>query len=102
MIRDTLVGHFGMQQTQRKALRDGLRKPLVLLREGLQWLLFLPLDLLADLGLVTHGVVSTVRHSLAGRLKAGLVGAIAFLSAVASLVTGWDGFVQVVRGWLGL
>ncbi len=101
MLRDTLVRHLGVLETRQRELRRQLRKPLVLLREGLQWTLFLPFDLLADLGVLTHGVVSTVRHSWFGRLIAGLIAALAFLSVVTSLVTGWDDFVRTIREWLG-
>ncbi len=73
----------------------------MLLRDGVQWALFLPFELLADLGVLRHGLVSSVRHSLFGRVVAGLVTLIGIVSAVMSLVAGWDEFVAILRGWLG-
>lgn len=98
-MRDGLVLYLGVVDEPEQDLRRKKRNPFQLLREGIAWVLVLPLTVLAFLGLLGEDTVESVSQVGVVRLFAGTVSIVGLLSSLVTIITGWSQFIEIVRKW---
>jgi hypothetical protein len=98
-LQDAILRYAGVLEPMLQSLERNLRNPFVLLREGVGEVLLLPIRLLNWFGLLTSGRVAAVQRSAIFRVAGGIATLVGFVSAVVGLITGWEPFLRMVRGW---
>lgn len=98
-IYSTILRHIGtLEHSINEATRSG-RNPLILLREGVQTILALPIFVLSSLGLLPTSAPGRFAGSVVVKIVAGLLSLMAVVSAVVGLIADWSDFLEVVLGW---
>jgi hypothetical protein len=101
LCMDTLVRYFGVLERRSAESVKQLRNPLAWFREGVQSILLVPILLLASLGLLSLSTVNRFRASPVFRLLAGFAALVGLLSAVITIVLGWNQFAALIGGLFG-
>ncbi|MGA2622545.1 MAG: hypothetical protein ABSF91_01705 [Bacteroidota bacterium] len=99
-IHEALLRYLGVLDQRIRQTKSNQRNPLLVMREGISWLLSLPIATLAFLGLAGESLFMTLRHSLLMRLVSAVLTLVTILSAIVSLFAGWSQFVAIIKGWL--
>lgn len=97
LLEEALLRHQGLLLQRHSNAVGSLRNPVVWLTTGIRSVLAAPLWFLSSAGLLPSSVASRVAGSRFYRVVAGLVATVGFVSAVVTLVTGWEQFVSILR-----
>ena len=63
----------------------------------MQFVLFLPLHILAWLGIIESGTLRSWSGKMVARVLTGIASFVGFVSATVGLVVGWTEFVAIVK-----
>jgi hypothetical protein len=100
LLMESIVRYHGVLDESLKDVTKDLKNPIVIFREGVKAIISLPLYLLEWLGLGGNAIMNSSAGRLLIRLITGIVSLTAFVSAVVSLVVGWDSFVTILKKYL--
>lgn len=95
-IDEALLRFAGVLDRRRDAAGKEIKNPLAWLREGVEWLLSLPLSLLAGLGLLSSSRVERAEEHVVFRLVSGMFSLLYFLSLLVTVLSGWDDLSAIV------
>ncbi len=97
LLEEALLRHQGSLLQCHSNAVGSLWNPVVWLTAGIRSVLAAPLWLLSSAGLLPRSVASRVAGSRFYRVVAGLFATVGFVSAIVTLVTGWEQFVSILR-----
>lgn len=96
-LEETVERYVGVLEHALNTTSVELRNPISLLREGVQCLVLTPLHLLTWVRIMGVSAARQLRHSVAVRLFSGMITVLTVVSALVSLVTGWERFVELAE-----
>lgn len=96
-IRDILVRHIGILVDEDEQLVCDIRSPLAWYRDGIATLVFSPILILAEFGIVTAEAVWSLTRSPIARLVVAAVAMLGLLSSVVTITLGWHAFLEIVQ-----
>ena len=102
LLQETLLRYTGVMSDLLEPQWGYLKNPIVWLREGVQLVLLVPLLLLEWAGLITSSTVSKFSGNLIFSIFSGIVTILGLLSAMITIVLGWEEFVHIVNELLKL
>ena len=94
---DCLVRNIGTLEHELEELKAGLLNPFICLREGVRFILSLPVYLLNWFGIISQGNTNSAIESKAFKFISGFVALIGFISSVIGIFTGWEPFLQIFQ-----
>lgn len=97
LLNESLLRYIGALDDMFKSARGDLRNPFIWLREGFQQILLLPLTLLHWLGVMGNVLVDTIAKNRLFKILAGIVALLGVLSAIMTIVIGWEPFINSLR-----
>lgn len=100
MLTESIIRYHGVLDESLNNATKELRNPFKMFREGVQTILSLPLYLLEWVGLGGNVIMNSSIGRFFIRFLTGIVSIITFVSAVVSLVVGWDGFVNITQTYM--
>ncbi|MED1420444.1 hypothetical protein [Bacillus smithii] len=96
-IDDVLLSYFGYLETQSENKLKAIKNPLNWFREGVQFIVTLPLLLIYWSGIINYGVYNKVYNNIIVKLITLIVSIIAFISSIITIVTGYVPFVDYIN-----
>lgn len=100
IVAESLLRYIGVSTDRIRDKQRELLNPLAWFREGVAGIIFLPVQLLQSLGLVSKTGAVRMAHSVAFRALAGVVALIGLLSSVVTVVQGWRPTMDAIRSFL--
>lgn len=97
MLQDCLLRQDGILERRREQSEVLLKNPLIWFREGVQFILSTPLYLAFTMGVIGSSMVVSIAHSVLFKFISGIVALIGFLSAIITIILGWEGFLGFLR-----
>lgn len=101
LIQDALVRHYGDLDEELETGARRLLNPIVWLRQGIWFLLSLPVRVLAWFGIIPARRIHRSPRSVFFRVVSFLVALIMFISAIVTLVVGWESFTRSIATLVG-
>jgi hypothetical protein len=89
-LDDCLLRYIGFLHEYEKITSNYLKNPLIWFREGIKKILSAPLLILNSLGLFSQRAVSTITNSLIFKVFAGIAALVTFMSALVTIIVGYD------------
>lgn len=99
MVQDAIIRYIGELNNHRESIIEEMKNPIVLFRNGVQWIFVFPIQLLKWFGVISTGSFIKLSDNLVIRFLSGVFSLITFISTVVSLVIGWDAFVGIINKW---
>jgi hypothetical protein len=99
MLQETLLRHIGSLKELNKEVDGQLKNPLIWLREGVKYILLIPLTILQWFGVISGNFILKVSNNALVRLISGLIALLGFISSIITIVIGWP---QVISYWHSL
>ncbi|MBI3809356.1 MAG: hypothetical protein HY284_02715 [Nitrospirae bacterium] len=100
-IQETLVRYLGVLDDEAVQQQLELRNPLVWLREGVRFMLLLPVLTLSWVGLISAQAVGRVSTNLLFKIVAGIVTLIGVVSGIMGIILGWEDFLKILKSKFG-
>lgn len=97
-LQEVLVRQLGILDRLGLERRSELRNPFVWFREGVRSVVFLPISLLGWLGITSVSVVRRLTSSVFAGVLAGVLSLLGLVSAVVTIVVGWEPFLAKLQG----
>lgn len=95
-LHDTVVKYRGALQETIKSVKKELRNPIVWFFNGIQFLLYIPLQLLMWSGLLSSNLVSRIENSIFFKLFSFIVGTAGFISSIITIVAEWENIIYFI------
>lgn len=99
-INHLLQMGIGLCEEREDTIKKELRNPFILLKEGVQFIVTLPIVLMYWTGLIKYSTLNKVSNYFIVKLLNFLILIIGFLSAIVTLVTGWEPFIKITNKFL--
>ncbi|MCK1997486.1 hypothetical protein MPH47_09680 [Psychrobacillus psychrodurans] len=97
MIDDALLSYFGFLENKSEQKFKAIKNPLIWFREGIQFIVTLPISLVYWSGIINYGAYSKVYNNIFVKLISLTVGVIAFISSIITIVTGYVPFSDFMK-----
>ena len=97
LLNESVLRYIGALDDLLELERKGLRNPFVWLQDGVKQILLLPFTLLFRFGVMGGATIDTVARNPVFRILSGLVALLSVLSAIITIVVGWEPFINIVR-----
>jgi hypothetical protein len=101
-ISEALLRYAGSLEQRTENVHSELRNPVIWLREGVRWIVALPLTMLSWVGLLSPGRARAISYGGVFRVVSAIVTLVGFVSAVMGIVLGWSQFKSWLTGLLGV
>jgi len=95
---DCFIRHIGKLEHLIDSIDKEKWNPLELFREGIQWLIWLPVSLLSWFELISEPRYNAVKSSTLGRHVSNLLELLTLIGAVITIIVGWDDFIEFIFG----
>lgn len=92
---DALIRHKGTIDTEFEKINKSLSNPLVLFKDGISLILYVPVYVLNLNDVISNEKKKRIINNPLMKVISMLVSFIVFLSAIVSLVAGWDYFINI-------
>ncbi|WP_375357391.1 hypothetical protein [Paenibacillus enshidis] len=97
VITESLLRYEGDLSERDNATRNRLKNPFIWLREGVQWVVTLPIQLLYWTGVINYVVLSRWSNNWFVKFLNFLIIIIGLASSIVTLVTGYNPFIQIMK-----
>lgn len=97
MIDDVLLSYIGFLENQSENKIKALKNPLNWFREGIQFIVTLPILLVYWSGIINYGKYTKAYNNIIVKLITLIVSIIAFISSIITIVTGYVPFIDYVK-----
>lgn len=98
-IQEGLIRYLGVIDDYEPNLIKMRRNPLVLLREGVGWLIVLPISVFSFIGLANEDVPDALSQYRIVKFFSRVLTLIGLVGSIVTLVTGWSQFIQIISKW---
>ncbi|AXY07625.1 hypothetical protein CUC43_12560 [Bacillus thuringiensis LM1212] len=95
-VHNHLMMRIGYYEERENKVRKEIRNPFILLKEGVQFIVTLPIALMYWTGLIKYSTLTRVSDYFIFKFLNFLIIIIGFLSAIVTLVTGWEPFMKIL------
>ncbi|MED2763230.1 hypothetical protein P4283_14355 [Bacillus thuringiensis] len=99
-VNNMLIMKMAIYEDIMSEIRGNMINPLILLSEGVQFFVTLPISLLYWTGLIEYSTLNRVSNYFIFKLLNFLIIIIGFLSAIVTLVTGWEPFIKIANKFM--
>lgn len=93
---NAIIRKVGLVDQALVARRTELKNPVRWFKEGVQWLLALPLNLLLWFGIVTEDRIDNISHGPLFSFLSGVLALVGFLGSIVTLMLGWKQAKEIV------
>lgn len=100
MMVDSVDMYYGNLNYLREQLLSSMKNPIKLITSSIRGILMLPFALFHEVGLYSSKVYEMIKNSIVVRIIAACASLVSILSALISVVIGWDAFVILVKGFI--
>lgn len=97
VITESLLRYEGDLSERDEATRNRLKNPFIWFREGVQWVVTLPIQLLYWTGVINYVVLSRLSNNWFVKFLNFLIIIIGLASSIVTLVTGYNPFIEIMR-----
>ncbi|MCL2249098.1 MAG: hypothetical protein FWC13_07480 [Oscillospiraceae bacterium] len=97
---DMLMRHLGRLHSGRGAVRKKMLNPVKCLVAGARFILSFPLMIISEFGIMSKRMLRNVQNSFIVKIVVGIISLAGSLSAVITIVVGWDEFTSIVSGFI--
>lgn len=94
---DVLLTYSGYLENASAEVKNELKNPLIWFREGIQFIITLPISLIYWSGLMRYGTYDRLNNNFIIKLISFIVGLIALLSSIITIVTGYGPFLNLLQ-----
>lgn len=94
---DMFIRHLGTLETEFNSIRKNIFNPFSSFAEGIKTIILLPLMLMNWFGFITTEKTYKVRKNAFVKALNGVVAIISFVSAIITIVVGWNDFGTIIR-----
>ncbi|NMD72431.1 hypothetical protein HHO41_19355 [Bacillus sp. DNRA2] len=101
-INNMLVMQGSLYNELFEDIKRGIRNPLILLREGVQFIVSLPITLLYWTGLIQYSTQYKLTNNIFFKTLSFLIIIIGFISSIFTIALGWEQFKEMVFNYLHL
>ncbi|ONG80156.1 hypothetical protein BKK41_16105 [Bacillus cereus] len=91
---------IGSYEEKEDKIKKEIRNPFILLKEGVQFIVTLPIALMYWTGLINYSTLNKVSNNFIVKFLNFLIIIIGFFSAIVTLVTGWEPFIKITNKFL--
>ncbi len=95
-ILEGLIRYLGVIDDIEPRLKKMKRNYLVLLREGVGWLLATPITFFSFVGIVDDDIPDVFTQNRVVKFISGVFALVGFMGSIVTLVTGWSKFIEIV------
>ncbi|EIM65473.1 hypothetical protein [Desulfobacter postgatei] len=95
-LQESLVRYIGSIEDMETDLKKELKNPIKWFRHGVRDIVALPAYLLGWLGVISDLTVKRIVSSLLFSAISGIFALVGFVSAILTIVIGWDKFLEIV------
>ena len=99
-LQETLIRHIGCVEDNLEFYEKEIKNPFKWLREGVREIVAVPAYLLSWLGIISESFVHKLISSILFKAFAGFVALIGFVSAIVTIVIGWEEFAIKLSNFL--
>jgi hypothetical protein len=96
-LQESLVRYLGSIEDKQEVITKEIKNPIKWFRDGVRDILALPAYLLGWLGVISETAAKRLVSSLLFSAISGIVALVGFVSAIVTIVIGWDQFLDVVN-----
>lgn len=75
--------------------------PITCMREGIRWIVGLPVDILQWAGLYSAGRSTKIKASVIFKAISNRIVLIGLISFIVTIVLGWDEFLEIISNCIG-
>ncbi|MCU5002915.1 hypothetical protein OCD70_22910 [Bacillus tropicus] len=100
MLNNIIIMQDSLYNELFEEIKREVVNPFVLLREGVQFFVTLPISLMYWTGLIEYSTLNKVSNYFIVKLLNFLIIIIGFLSAIVTLVTGWEPFIKIANKFM--
>lgn len=100
MVDDCLTRGIGDYEEDERELINELRNPIKWFQHGVRLVISFPIRLLKWFDIIPEYLFLSLTRNWVFKLFSGLVSLIGLLGAIVGLITGWNGFLVIVSGWI--
>lgn len=93
---DVLTRYVGFLEDSIEESVNEMMNPFIWLREGVRFILFLPVSLLHWIGLIRPHTIGKIVGSTVAKVFSGLVAFLGLLGVIIKIVVSWDAFIKIV------
>ena len=97
-VDDVLLNYIGALNVKEESIKKLMKNPLIWLREGVRWIITSPISLMYWSGVIRYATYSKISNNFLIKSVAFLVAVIGFVSAIVTIVTGYEPFLKIM-GW---
>lgn len=97
---DVLLTYSGHLENASSNIKNELKNPLIWFREGIQFIITLPISLFYWSGLMKYGTYYKLNNNFIIRLISFIIGLIAFISSIITIITGYEPFLKFLQEYL--
>lgn len=99
-LQEALVRHIGCIDDNLESYNREIKNPFKWFREGVREIVVLPAYLLSSFGIVSESFVGKLISSVFFKVISGLIALLGFVSAIVTIVIGWEEFVKKLSSLL--
>lgn len=99
-LQEALLRHLGSIDDVREVCIAELKNPFIWFREGIRALLSVPITLLVWFGVLSERTQTRITANPIFSILSAITAVVGFLSAIVSLILGWDEFTHIAAEWI--
>lgn len=101
-VQNCILRHIGILEDEIDSYNKNLLNPLIWFREGIRFIIGLPILLLREFGIITAGNANAVFRSLIFKIIAGIIALVSFLANLMTIILGQEQSLKIIQQVLNL
>lgn len=101
LCEDALKRHIGNLERAIESEKKNLLNPLTCFGEGVRWIVYLPIDILSGLGILSVNGSKKIKSNTLYKFIGNIVVFIGLISSVFTIILGWDEMIALFNKWIG-
>ena len=100
LCEDALKRHIGNLERAMELEKKNLYNPITCLGEGIRWIVYLPVDILNWLGILSANRGEKIKANIIFRVISNVIVFIGLISSIFTIILGWDDFLLILNRWI--
>jgi hypothetical protein len=96
MLNTILIMQIARYKEIHESIKANILNPIILLREGVQFFVTLPISLLYWTGVIQYSTQNKLSNNIVVKFINFLIIIIGFVSAIVTIVLGWEQFKEIL------